>query len=149
MDKPLTVWYCDYCDDKIEEASLGYLIWKTTGIAAHDFKVLHHGKCSDMFRRHPNSNPLQDFVGDIGLTRLLSMLSLGPINAKRAEGSRERLILSDDEFVDLVRRLHVPYYEEARRKFDEEDLIEEFSNSGEIRPYVPDTLKRIITAEDL
>jgi len=48
-----------------------------------------------------------------------------------------------DAYVDLVRRLQTPYYEEARARFGEEDVANWLSDANEHYPYLPETLKRI------
>jgi hypothetical protein len=55
----------------------------------------------------------------------------------------QRVILNIDEFVDLIRRVQIPCYEEARRKFAKFGVIESYSDSSEVSPYFPDILKII------
>ncbi len=143
MDKPLESWYCDVCDEKIEDVNKGYVIWKVSDESKHhDFKIIHQKKC-DSKNDYPLSKALKDFIGEDGLTSLLSMLSLGPIKLMDSQESYSKIV-DTDKFIDLIRRVQIPYYEEARRHFHESALLEEFSDSNEVYPYVSEELKRII-----
>jgi len=142
MDKPLTTWYCDVCDEKIEEIKQGYVIWKTGGNKkSRDFKIIHQKKCN--LKEYSASAALNDFVGEKGLTTLLSMLSSGPIKKALGRGSHCQ-IEDTDEFTDFTRRVQTPFYEEARRHFNDQNLIEDFNDSNEVSPYFPNQLEKII-----
>ena len=142
MDKPLESWYCDVCGEKIEDVNKGYVIWKSSDkLKYHDFKIIHQKKCD--LKNHRASRALKDFIGDYGLTSLLSMLSLGPIKSTYGQTSYCQ-ITDTDEFVDLIRRVQTPFYEEARRYFNNSDLLEHFSDSNEVGPYLPEELEKII-----
>lgn len=142
MDKPFTKWYCDVCGGKIEDASQGYVIWKSTdNLKYHGFKIIHKAKCD--LKDYPASAALKDFLGNKGLAYLLSKLSIGPIKEALGHGSHCQ-VTKTDEFVDFVRRVQTPFYEEARRNFENRDLIEDYSDSNEVSPYFPDNLEKII-----
>jgi hypothetical protein len=49
-----------------------------------------------------------------------------------------------DEFVNFVRRVQVSYYEEARTRFENEDLLRDLADSNELSPYLSKNLKGII-----
>ena len=53
-----------------------------------------------------------------------------------------------DEFVDFIRRVQTPFYEQARRHFSNEDVLDEYCDSNEHLPYLPEELKDIITKYD-
>jgi len=53
-----------------------------------------------------------------------------------------------DSFVDLVRRLHVPGYEEARPHFGDSGVVNEFGGAAESLPYTAHALMRIPTLGD-
>lgn len=144
MLKPLEQWICDHCDDVIERPSDGYVIWnRSSERGDHSFKVIHHVKCDH--HDHSSSLPLRECVGAGGLSKLLSFWSAGPIMRHLGQ-SQSDSIEDDDEFVDLVRRLHVPYYEEARQHFTDEQLLSDLSDANKYYPYRPDVLQRV--AED-
>lgn len=48
------------------------------------------------------------------------------------------------EWVELYRRLHIPYYEEAREYWDRADERGYFDGANELWTYLPDNLKRLI-----
>ena len=141
MDKPLARWYCDVCNEVIDDAKKGYVIWKSSKAKKyHGFKIIHQVRCD--LDDHIASNALQDFLGERGAAYLLSFLSGGSLLARIGQSSRS---VSDlDEFVDLFRRCQTPYYEEARRKFADPDVREDFGDRNEYAPYLPETLKHII-----
>lgn len=142
MLKPLEQWYCDKCKDIIETASEGYVLWRSNDDQkALDFIIIHKVKCDD--RGYSFSAALKDFLGVNGLIYLTSFLSIGPLKKSIGQGSRFG-ITQPDEFVDFMRRLQTPYYEEARTKFSSRDVLEWYSDSNEVAPYSPDSLKKII-----
>ena len=142
MDKPLTIWYCDVCGDRIEDINNGYVIWETLPeMKEINFKIIHQSKCD--IKKYHGSAALQDFVGPEGITYLLSFMSLGPIKKYIGQGSHCGIV-DFDEFVDLFHRVQTPYYEEARRLFRNERLLDWFSDSNEVGPYLPERLKEII-----
>ncbi|MCJ0764156.1 hypothetical protein [Variovorax terrae] len=148
MDKPLTRWYCDVCHKPIEPNQRGYVIWQSTpgGVdgfhKAHDFKIIHQKICDN--KNFSSSAALTDFLGVDGLTYLLTKLSRGPVQ-EPDPGTPEGRVLDMNEFVDFVRRVQIPYYEEARRRFGDHDFQNDFSDSNEVFPYRQEQLKAIIT----
>ena len=143
MDTPLINWYCDVCGQKITDPDSGYVIWHTSTnpIKFHGFKIIHQNKCDD--NTCPSSAALSDFLGEAGLTYLLTFLSQGQIIKLMGQNTYP-LIDEFDEFVDFFRRVQVPYYEEARRCFSNPDLLDDFSGNNETAPYLPESLKDII-----
>ena len=140
MLKPLEEWICDRCGEVIESAQDGYMIWKRDGGAGHSFKIIHHVRCDA--HDHSSSLPLRTLVGPSGLSHLLSLMTYGPVKnnlGERTSGGPS----NPDEFADLIRRLHVPYYEEARQSFSNSNLLERLADSNEMYPYQPDVLQGI------
>lgn len=142
MNNPLEHWYCDVCGNVIEKASDGYVIWRTNDDhKSFDFKIIHQGKCD--LKSYTSSAALEDFLGINGLVRLTSFLSLGPLKQALGQATHNDII-NTDEFIDFVRRVQIPYYEEARRKFAMHDVLEWHSDSNEVAPYFPGALQEII-----
>ena len=141
MDQPLTKWYCNVCGKPIEDAKNGYVIWKTTKESkSHGFKIIHQTKCDR--KDHQASAALTDFLGENGLAYLLAKLSVGPI--KKHIGQVVHCDAADiDEFVDFMRRVQTPFYEEARRHFGKHALLGDYSDSDEVYPYQPEQLEKI------
>lgn len=138
MDAPLTRWYCDHCHEAIDAPARAYVIWRYDAQQRDtDFRIIHQKQCDR--KDFAASAPLADFLSTEGLTRLLSVLSYGPLKEGPNPG-----VGSIDEFVDFVRRCQVPYYEEARRKFREQTVQEYYADANEVLPYRPDSLQKII-----
>lgn len=83
-----------------------------------------------------------DILGPTGLAWLLALLSPGPFR-----GGALNRIVDLDTFVDLVRRLQTPYYEEARTRFPERAVIDDLAGANEVWPHTPAVLKRIADGE--
>lgn len=134
MDEPFTKWYCDTCGETID-VKKGRVIWN---VGDHGevfrFRIVHEGKCAK--KVFFSSIPLKGLLGDIGIARLLSFLTPGPLTSGGFQETKPRVI-DFGEYVDIFRRLHVPYYEEARRHFFTEDVGRYYSTANEILPYLP------------
>jgi hypothetical protein len=139
VDKPLTRWYCDVCHEPIDDPQHGYVIWKSEGpeYLDHSFKVIHQQRCDR--KDHHQSKALAEFLGRDGLTYLLSHLSTGPLMGVKSGGVKDL-----DEYVDLIRRVQTPYYEEARRKFGTSELQAAAHGWNEYAPYTQQYLIDII-----
>ncbi|SMF95690.1 hypothetical protein SAMN02949497_3064 [Methylomagnum ishizawai] len=143
MLKPLEQWICDVCGDVIESPEQGYVIWRSDEqYSDFSFKVIHQKKCD--ISEFPSSAAVEDFLGEAGLNYLLSFLSIGRIKILLGQHSGGS-IKDMHEFVDFFRRMQTPYYEEARTKFSNHDLLEWFSDSNEVYPYQTEVLKKIIS----
>lgn len=78
MLKPLKQWVCDVCGEVIEKPEDGYVVWNDDDEFRYfDFTVIHQGRCDN--DRLPNSLPVTEFLGEQGITVLMSKLSLGPV----------------------------------------------------------------------
>ena len=141
MDAPLKTWYCDICGEKINNVNEGYVIWRSANLKNHDFKIVHHMKCDDP--EFLLSAALVDFVGEDGLQRLLAKLSAGHF-------IQSSFVQVDDlnEYVDFIRRVQTPFYEEARRRFNNQNVIEEMDGANEVFPYLSENLQGIINLPD-
>ena len=141
-NRPLTIWYCDFCKEPIEDVNNCYVIWKCTEKGAYySFKIIHSVKC-DQREVYDRSLPIKEFLGIDGITNLLSFLSLGPIISNLSSGGFQQ-IHDFDDFVDFFRRVQIPYYEEARRKFNNQKLLSDFIDANEVFPYTQEGLKKI------
>jgi hypothetical protein len=108
---PLSQWKCDTCGQIIERPEMGWVEWlagPTRGTKAHAFRIVHnssHCQYPSMGRVHDIH--LIHLLGPDGLATLLELLSPGGRSGNREDG-----VASLDEWGDLVRRLHVPHFEE-------------------------------------
>jgi hypothetical protein len=130
-------WFCDTCDGQVTDPADGLVIWRDPsqgggGRAFHDFKIVHKGRCDPQVEAgYTLSLGLGRFTGPDGLTLLLSWLSAGPLQG----GGRPRIAPQDlDSYVDLVRRVQVPGYEQARRRFGDPGVRKRYAASDETLP---------------
>ena len=146
MLKPLEQWICDRCGEIIKKPEDGYVVWKTDdSMREHSFHIIHQSICDNDPSFHA-SLALTDFLGERGRQWLLSTLSVGVVKKNLGQSSSP-LPVNMDEFVDFFRRVQTPYYEEARLKFNDRNVLEWFSDGNELTPYTKDALIRIINQD--
>ena len=102
-----------------------------------DFKIIHANEYC--YFDYPNSLSLNCLLGERGYLKLLSFLDIGPLLLKEYKGPRVKDLR---EFMEFMRRLTIPYYEEARLYFNYLPSDEDFDLEESI--YSQDELKRII-----
>ncbi len=154
--KPLQQWYCDTCGQVIEKPEDGWLEW-----GKHDdtnqvsgFHITHnahksprggeqgcyqykYGLDSETSIRSQD-NHLQYFLRPDGLAYLLSLVHEGP---QQTDDISTTDVVDFSSWTEVVRRLHIPYYEEYRgylrdvradgyggRTYLEEDMIRFIEN---------------------
>lgn len=140
----LDVWICDICGDQIEDPGVALVIWRESPDRhMHEFKIVHKSmddwRCRDQADRdgYRASYELGWCLGMDGLTTLLSWLSHGPVDG----GGHPDLTIEDlNEYVDLVRRLQIHYYEQARRRFRNREAHERLAFVNPIFPYTQESL---------
>src|SRR4030042_2172493 len=148
MLEPLKQFICDKCGGLIESPRDGWVEWLEQGDdtmynSQYGFKIVHaNPKC--YFYPDPQypgslSSPLEYFVGERGYSQLLCFLDLGPFIMKDYKGPR---VKDMREFVELMRRLTLPYYEEVRQYAKRLRTSEHFVADDSF--YSPETLKAII-----
>lgn len=117
-----TWWVCDKCGGRINSERDGWVEWlnvpqSNSEWAARGLRLVHHTQASplrddggcqyDEKREFQNGratvadDSLEDYLGPDGLMQLLAMLSEGQ--------------LPKSEVIEMIQRLHIPGYEEARR----------------------------------
>lgn len=151
--KPLEQFICDYCGEVIEAPEHGWLEWLVdidAGFAASDFYVVHHAMYSPRKPQHCYHHQhdarrhdlyLTQFLDGKGMARLLKFLDAGPYHEPDYNGPR---VADMREFVELMRRLTIPYYEEARLYWDRAERDGFFAGANEIWLYLPDNLETLI-----
>ena len=151
VDPPLSVWYCDTCDEPIRDTATGNVVWRSDdNWEMRDFRVVHKNLADERPRRcDPNGDweysfELSYVLGVEGQVVLTAMLSAGPLKGRKRQVGH---VADLDEFVDLYRRMHLPYYEQARRHFDDGGVREWLTGASEDAPYMPDMLERIASGE--
>jgi len=149
MLEPLKQWYCDTCGGIIKSPQDGLVEWLEEGFhdepySSYGFKIIH-AKMNCFF--YPQDDDrlrdmnLENFLGDEGYIYLLSFLDLGPEIPIEYKGPRVRDIR---EFVIFMKRLTVPYFEEARKYISRAIQEENLDPSQIIGIFNPKELKRLI-----
>jgi hypothetical protein len=144
--KPLHQWICDGCQDLIAEPTHGHLEWlalEEDHFKAHGFRIVHHSPRSP---RRPAGNcyryeerpgrrdmSLDTYVGSNGLPKLLMLLDPGPPHLPEIRRPGVRDV---GEWVELFRRLHIPYYEEARLYWDRAEDDGDFDDANALWLYL-------------
>lgn len=138
---PLEQWYCDNCGEVINAPEDGWLEWyhdrgeydsnEGYRIVHHDKKCMYDDKRLFAENKSVSDMHLTAYIGPDGLVSLLSHIEFN--NAK-----------DNSELVDIIRRLHIPYYEEARRYHRVAEAEGFFSGENEVTRYLQSTSKDII-----
>lgn len=144
---PLKQWYCDTCGKIIEKPEDGYVQFHYNEDHVYDdFIIVHHAPESplrkhgrDCYKYHSDCE-LKSFLGTHGLVEVLALLDPGPYHTPKF---KERVI-NVRKWADFVRRLQLPYFEEARIYWERASADGYFGDSNEIYIYVPDKLKSMI-----
>lgn len=125
MPEPTTTWFCNRCGQLIELAEHGWVEWvhrdkpRRGEKPCRNIRIVHgegYGPCPegcrfDGLREHRldgggvGAFSLTEFLGHDGLMRLLEMIV-----------EDEHPI---DDLLEIIKRIHTPGYEHARRHFDQ------------------------------
>ena len=149
---PLQQWICDHCGEIIQRPEDGYAEWisdcENSSKGAKGFKIVHHAPASprqphgDCYFYEASSLALSDMIGPTGLVRLLAHLDVGPQHDPDA--NRSPRIANFREYTEFFRRLHVPYYEEARQYWSKAKDDGFFDGASEVWIYMPRTLQKLV-----
>jgi len=141
--KPLEEWVCDRCGE-LMGIDDGWVEWLSpTGKGPHSFHIVHNkSECFHHTRAYDRAdNHLAYFLGTNGLQLFLAMLDVGPILDPQRKGLTAPEMAS---FVDTMRRLQIPFYEEARRYFSDAHADGYFNDQNEVSIFLPKTCEAII-----
>lgn len=113
---PLKKWICDSCDGIIKRPEDGWVEWYSKKSGDSNFRIVHH-QSSCMYE--DNLRGQNTLVKDLNLTDMIGPDGLAN-SLFRIELSDEGKIKIGDlkAFVEILRRLHVPHWEEARLYWD-------------------------------
>lgn len=144
MGQPLTQWQCDVCRRPVDIKD-GYVVWSRYGKPHFEYRIIHKKRCDTDGKKFLSSLPLADLMGPDGLVKLTSWLSFGLADVAqekqtRESGAADYPLPPLDPWVDLVRRLHVPHYEETRRLFLLPEVWDDISDCTESYPYLQDSM---------
>jgi hypothetical protein len=135
MLKPLTQFYCDTCGEIINCPKEGWIEWisendKEKGtFKTHSFRIVHHMTHSPIATKTNNGcyqhskkierrdSHLDHFLSkEYKMANILMFLDIGSYHNPEYNGT----YLTDmRQYVETVRRLTIPYYEEARHYWTE------------------------------
>ncbi len=150
--QPLKQWICDYCHETIHSPKEGYLEWiEDSNSKYYGFKIVHHylhsPKQETRYRKGcyhydiKSDTSLESVVGPEGIVMLLSLIDFGPYHNQDYICPS---IKNFREFVEIFRRLHIPYYEEARLYWEKALEDNYFESANEIWIYLPENLENLI-----
>jgi hypothetical protein len=153
--KPLAQWLCDTCGEVIDGPKAGWLEWIQHGEAkASGFRICHHAPASPRRKKRGDEgcyqysnaegrhdNHLDSFVGPDGLSALIAMVDAGSLHDQSGADVPQAGVR---EWLEIVRRLHTPHYEEARRYFAKAASDGFFDGCNELYPYTQSTLETLI-----
>lgn len=142
--KPLEQFVCDTCHSLIEKPEEGWLEWLDDDTGVHSFRIVHHKSACRQHSsdRNVKDNHLNYFVGVDNLPNLYKFLDPGYRYNRDLQPVANGLHIA--EFTELLRRLTIPHYEEARIYFEQAEEDGLFDGANEVSPYKQDILKRII-----
>jgi hypothetical protein len=144
-DNPPTAWMCDTCGDQVsvDEGVVSSQTLSEEPFLATAFRIVHDPGCL------PSSTDvvtvdLHSHLGADGLALLLAYLSAGP-----GRTAQPGIAVADmDSFVDLIRRLQTPHYEQARQRFTEPRVAAALRRADRWAPYRPAALRQLLGASD-
>ena len=159
--QPLKQWYCDTCGKIIQKPDEGYLEWRDKEVGSGDtrrrvmygFRIVHQATYSPLKERkgrdgcyYSNAErggdlDLPFFLGTQGLIEAANWIDLGSAWDEEYRGPEVENLR---EWAVIFRRLHLPYYEEARPYLEQAKAGGEFGDNNEVSFYLPETLKEII-----
>lgn len=142
------VWKCDGCGEPVQ-AGQGFVEWVVDDDGpnkgkSRGYRIVHRGAaCSAYAGRgvHDQSMALIDAAGENGLVRVLGLIDPGH-HKKPTSAEPETSDLRG--VCELMRRLFVENYEEARSKMDSADPAEWPADGNENWVYAQATLRGLI-----
>jgi len=159
---PLKQFVCDTCHEIIKSPDEGWLEWlddkdpNSNRRKAHSFRICHHllksplGGENGCYVNSPEANSstihLDQFLED-RMAHLLGCIDIGDYHDPDFHQPR---VADLRQWTELVRRVTIPYYEEARLYWKKAMDDGYFDGANEIRIYTQDFLKTLVEeyAED-
>lgn len=140
MLAPLEQFLCDTCHQVIDAPDQGWFEWLADGGRAHSLRIVHQqAECrSSPDKPGLDGHKLDELVGAHNLARLYTFISVQPDTGAA--------VASLDEFTEILHRLTMRYYEEARLYIEVARGNGFFISMSEPQIYQPSTFKQIIQA---
>lgn len=138
---PLTAWDCDTCGRLIEDAAEGQVVFPKDSTRADvlgQYQIVHTGTCdADSSGKETNAFNLPYLLGDDGRNVWLTFLTDGPFQDSRPRTGQP------SGWAEGFSRTQIPHYEEARRYFRRQSVLETF-HDARMGVLSQETLLRII-----
>jgi len=139
--EPLQQFICDSCGEIIKSVDEGWLEWlKSANGEKYAFRIVHHrlyspdkdshNACYYLEEQKASHMHLNYYAGPDGLVELLTFM--------------ERPLIDKNELVEIIYRLHIPHYEEARMYWDKALNDNFFAGASPSLPYKQDNLLELI-----
>lgn len=158
MLKPLEQFICDTCGEIIKSRNEGIVEWisktnqTSNNLEIHSHKIVHHfphspltgeNRCYQLNDASGQATvQLNNFMNPNNIiARILKPLDIGPLFDKHYSGPA---ITDFRDYVEIIKRLTIPYYEEARLYWQEAVNDGFLEGKHEISAYSVDTLKAIV-----
>lgn len=144
---PLKQFICDTCGQIIEDLEDGWVEWIDTNIddkrVVKNFRICHHTmKCQKLaYHIGCSDNHLNSIIEIDPHTFIFSFIDIGPYHEREYKGPA---IVDFRQYTDFMRRLTLPYYEEARKWWDKAISDSYFEDANEIIIYRPESLQKMI-----
>nr|WP_309101668.1 hypothetical protein [Fredinandcohnia onubensis] len=141
--EPLKQWKCDKCGAVIDDASNGWLEWLKVikSEKEYKFRIVHHDETCmyddrDMYKNGylTRDMHLDHYLGPDGLNNLLEIIL--------------RPGVEQQEVAKIIRRLHIPFYEQSLLYRDEAYADGYFSSDPDYYCNVEDNLRLIENYSD-
>jgi hypothetical protein len=147
---PLREWICDVCGELIVSPEAGVVEWLGSAEEKRSgFRIVHAGAragcrrgaaCGYGDAPGKAELPLTPLVGEAGMSLLLSFVGVGSIH----DAAGGPWVESAREFVEVTRRVTLPYYEEARTLWRRARAEGYFADMTEAETYLPRTLEALV-----
>ena len=157
MNAPLQEFICDKCGEVINSPEEGVLEWISEWNEEHQTFVNKGFKIIHQFGHSPNQNtgcsfyqgrsgisdyPLRMYLNpDFGMANIISLLDVGQ---RHQPNFTIPLVENAREYAELVRRLTIEYYDEARLYWSDANNDNFFDDFNEADMYRVSKLREII-----
>ncbi|MBA4316776.1 MAG: hypothetical protein C0412_00090 [Flavobacterium sp.] len=145
MLTPLNQFICDHCKNIIRNPEEGYLSWIENN-TEYGIRIVHnlHSDHYAHTNRKCFPNDPDPLDGELG--QFLGASGLGLLTHIMYNKETQTLLSGTwSNFFEIIRRLQIPYYEEARAYFNKANEQGVFSDVNEKDMYTPEFLQMLIT----
>lgn len=145
MLNPLEQFICDSCG-QVMGLDDGCLAWlQGAGQKATGFRIVHNriGCHYPPHTQNLSDLPLRNVAGVNGMAQLYALLDIGPYHDPHGQCVLQ--VANIREYMEVLRRLTLPFYEEARLYWNDAQSDGYFDGANEVGIYLPSTLENLIS----